>query len=70
MPQVIEILDNVIIGIHKCDTNGKAIELFKIIIKETIQGAGPMKTLPPLSMKALSSSMAVMAQSASIWSNP
>jgi len=39
MPQVIEILDNAIIGIHKCDSNGKAIELFKIIIKETIQGA-------------------------------
>lgn len=39
MPQVIEIVDNVIIGIHKCDTNGKAIDLFKSIIKENIQGA-------------------------------
>lgn len=39
MPQVIEIVDNVIIGIHPCDTNGKAIDLFKTIIKETIHGA-------------------------------
>lgn len=39
MPQVIEILDNVIISIHKCKTNGQAIDLFKTIIKENIHGA-------------------------------
>jgi len=39
MPQVIEILDNVIIGIHKCKTNVQAIDLFKSIIKENIHGA-------------------------------